>query len=72
MINSTKELPPYCFIAPLTIGLCITVAASLALASTVALAVHTREGERVYRLHQLEGVVDGDDFDASQALLRNG
>jgi hypothetical protein len=48
VINSTTSLPRYCFAAPFTIGLCITAAASLALASAVALAINIHDQDDAF------------------------
>ena len=43
LVNHATELPHYCFSAPFTVGMCITTAAALSLASAVALAIHLRD-----------------------------
>ncbi len=70
VINHATDLSPYCFTVPFTIGLCITAAASLALASTVAVAVHIRdEGEspRMPQHHQPEAI--NDDVETQSLLM---
>lgn len=43
LINSTKELSSYCFVAPFAIGLCLSSVFALSLANTVALAVRAKD-----------------------------
>ena len=62
LINRANELPAYCFAAPFAIGLCIAATASLALASTVAVAVHISDSGGTTEApqdHQLETIADG-------------
>lgn len=49
LINSTEELPAYCYSVPFTLGLCITTAISLALASAItsAIHIHNHDNEQV-------------------------
>ena len=69
IINTTTELPPYCFRAPFALGLCVTTVASLALASTIALAIHIHDHneDRSAPPRELEGIIDNDEV---QSLLR--
>lgn len=50
MINHAEDLPPYCYDAPLSIGLCITLVAALALAALVAVAISECEKAEEARL----------------------
>ncbi|OGV44701.1 MAG: hypothetical protein A3F46_04780 [Legionellales bacterium RIFCSPHIGHO2_12_FULL_42_9] len=43
LINSTDELPTYCFAIPLTLGLVVTTTFSLALYSAIATAIHIHD-----------------------------
>src|SRR3990167_9881870 len=50
VIKSTEELPPYCFGVPFTLGLCLTTAISLALASAITTAIHVHNhGDQHHR-----------------------
>ena len=46
VINGTNKLPAYCFSVPFTLGLCLTTAISLALASAITTAIHIRHHEK--------------------------
>lgn len=41
-INQLNEVPGYCFAVTMTIGFCLTIAISLALASIIAVMVHNK------------------------------
>jgi hypothetical protein len=71
LVNHVNELPPLCFSIPFTLGVCLTAVASLALASTIGLALHLGDEQRqAPLLQELEGVVDGDGADEDPSLLR--
>lgn len=70
ILKQANNLPSYCFSAPFTIGLCITAAASLALASSVTAAIHIHdEGSARTAHHQLKAISDGSTLDEEPLLV---
>ena len=46
IIANLDDIPKYCFVAPFTIGVCLTLAASMALASCVLVGVDIHERKK--------------------------
>ena len=69
MIQNVNELPPYCFAAPLILGMGMSVIASMALANSVALVLFIRD-QNTGALQELDSSIPlNDDFEYNEGIM---